>query len=247
MLLQSSSSSIPHLVLEALAYVVAGRMYWHRAKSSPLAQSDVATRWFILGGAIFGAMIGSKLLHILEHLPALRAANELGLWLGGKSVLGGFLGGTVAVEVCKRACGLRTATGDAWVAPLAVGLSIGRLGCQLSGTWDHTYGNPTSLPWGWDYGDGTRRHPVAFYEIGWVACAFVLAQTLRSKVGARFAAFLLLYCVGRFELEYLKPPYAAAAQGALPVSLYAGLTAIQWAACFGIVWYGALLRIRWRS
>jgi phosphatidylglycerol---prolipoprotein diacylglyceryl transferase len=243
---QSFASPLPHFVLELAAYAVGARVYWARARVSPAAQWDASTRWMILAAAIFGAMLGSKLLHVLEHLPALRALDSLPQWLGGKSVLGGFLGGTLGVEIAKRACGVRGATGDAWVPALTVGLVIGRLGCQFSGTWDHTYGTPTALPWGWNYGDNVPRHPTGFYEIAWVLVAFAIASArrLRAHAGASFALFLLLYCAGRFGLEFVKPPYGAAAADTLPVARYAGLTAIQWAACVGAAWYGLLLRKR---
>ena len=76
----------------------------------------------------------------------------------------------------------------------------------------------------------------------------MLYLAIRSRfsgtTGARFAALLLGYCVLRFGLEILKPPFGPLAQGTLPVALYGGLTAIQWAAVAGAVWYGLLLRRR---
>lgn len=108
---------------------------------------------------ICGAALGSKCLHVLEHWTALRESGDLKAWSGGKSVLGGLLGGTLGAELGKKLIGWTPSTGDAWVTPLAIGLMIGRLGCQLSGTWDEAYGIPTSLPWGWEYGDGIPRHP----------------------------------------------------------------------------------------
>ena len=232
-----------HFLLETLAYVVAARLYWRA--SAGTAQPSARDRWLLLGCAIFGAALGSKLLHVLEHLPALRERHDLMLWIGGKSVLGGFLGGTFGVELGKRAIGWRHATGDAWVMPISVGLIIGRLGCQLSGLWDQTYGNATSAPWGWDYGDRIARHPVAAYEmIGVALLALVVRARWREYPGARFAAFLLGYCVLRLALEFFKPPFGPVAPGTLPVALYGGLTAIQWASLLGIAWYGLLLRRR---
>ena len=231
-----------HFALESTAYFVAARVYWRTRLDSPPPPRD---RFLLLACAVFGAALGSKALHVLEHLPALRERNDLALWLGGKSVLGGFLGGTLGVEIGKRAIKWTVPTGDAWVAPIALGLVIGRLGCQLSGLWDQTYGNATTLPWGWDYGDGVPRHPVAAYEILAVAMLyFAIRSRFSGTQGARFAALLLGYCVLRFGLEILKPPFGPLAPGTLPVALYGGLTAIQWAAVAGAVWYGLLLRRR---
>jgi hypothetical protein len=35
------------------------------------------------------------------------------------------------------------------------------VGCFLTGLSDRTYGTPTPLPWGIDFGDGIPRHPPA--------------------------------------------------------------------------------------
>jgi prolipoprotein diacylglyceryltransferase len=69
-------------------------------------------------------------------------------------------------------------------------------------------------------------------------------QRLRLVSGARFAAFLASYCGIRFGLEFLKPPFGIGADGALPVALYLGLTAIQWAAIVGATGYFFLLQRR---
>ena len=232
-----------HFAFEFAAYFVAARVFWRTRLASP--QPPPRDRFLLLACAVFGAALGSKGLHVLEHLPVLRERHDLALWLGGKSVLGGFLGGTLGVEIGKRAIGWSVPTGDAWVAPIAIGLVIGRIGCQLSGLWDQTYGNPTTLPWGWNYGDGILRHPVAAYEMLGVAVLFLaLRSRFIAAIGARFAALLLGYCVLRFGLEALKPPFGPLAPGTLPVALYGGFTAIQWAAIVGAVWYGLLLRRR---
>ena len=232
-----------HLIFETLAYVVAARIYWRAQAVGP--QPVPRDRFLLLAAAVFGAALGSKLLHALEHLPALVERHDVALWLGGKSVLGGFLGGTLGVEIAKRAINWRAATGDAWVTPIAAGLIIGRLGCQLSGLWDQTYGNPTTLPWGWNYGDGIPRHPAAAYEMLGVMLIWLgIRARWRERPGARFAALLVCYCVLRLLVEFVKPPFGPLAPGTLPVALYGGLTAIQWAALGGIVWYGLLLRRR---
>jgi prolipoprotein diacylglyceryltransferase len=244
--LSSSASPLLHVVLEALAYGVGARVYWWCAKAQP--QPTSVDRWLLLGCALFGAAVGSKGLHALEHLPALLEHGELALWLGGKSVLGGFLGGTLGVELGKKLIGWHGSTGDAWVPALTIGLVLGRLGCQFSGTWDQTYGNATSLPWAWDYGDGLGRHPVALYEL--LLVVVLWAATRRrwpAAPGATFAAFMGGYCALRFGLEFFKPPFGLAAPTTLAVARFAGLTAIQWAALLGVLGYSRLWRHRVRG
>jgi prolipoprotein diacylglyceryltransferase len=231
-----------HTALELLAYAIGARLYWSAAATQP-RPAELADRLALLAGAICGAFLGSKLLHIAEHLPALLELNQLELWMAGKSLVGGLLGGTLGVELVKRRIGWTRPTGDAWVPALTAGIVIGRIGCQLSGLWDLTYGSPTTLPWAWDYGDGVGRHPVAAYEI--VLVTMLGAGLLRwsAPPGARFAAFLLGYCAIRFVLEFLKPPYGGDA-GVLTVARYGGLTAIQWAAAIGCAYFAASLRKR---
>ena len=239
----STSTPLAHQLLEAAAYFLAARVYWLGARNAP--QPDkLGDRLLIVASAAFGAMAGSKSLHVLEHLAALKD-QPLTVWLSGKSLLGGLLGGTLGVELAKRWIGWTRSTGDAWVPAIVVGVVIGRIGCQLSGLWDQTYGNPTTLPWGWDYGDGIPRHPVALYEIVLVGLSYPGVARLRGQAGLRFAAFMAAYCLARLFLEWLKPPFAPQAPGTLPVSLDAGLTAIQWAACVGLAYFGwrvAMLR-----
>ncbi|CAN5225587.1 hypothetical protein BH09PSE6_BH09PSE6_03030 [soil metagenome] len=247
-ILHSTQGVAAHTVFEVLAYFVGARVYWLRAARSP-RPSQAADRWLLVASVVFGAALGSKTLHVLEHLPWLLEQGTRDDWLSGKSVLGGFIGGTLAVELCKHAIGWRQSTGDAWVLPLAIGLCIGRIGCQLSGTWDQTYGIPTSLPWGWDYGDGVARHPTGLYEIVSVIVLTVpLMARFRRHAGARFAAFMTGYCAIRLAIDFLKPPFGGgdggAAAGSLPVASVGGLSAIQWAACAGLVGYGLLLRHR---
>jgi len=236
-----------HLLLEFLAYFVGARIYWTQARRQPRPAAWI-DRMALVAGAIFGAALGSKLLHVAEHLPFLMAQGTPELWLGGKSVLGGFIGGTLGVEIAKRATGWRTSTGDAWVPALAAGLIIGRLGCQLSGLWDQTFGNPTTLPWGWDYGDGVARHPAAAYEMLLVSALYLgVRGCFREAPGARFAAFLGGYCLLRFGLEFFKAPFGPAPADTLPVALYAGLTAIQWVAVLGMAGYAWLFARRVRT
>lgn len=243
----SSSGPQAHFFLELLAYFVGARIYWAQARHHPHpAWADQA---LIVAGTIFGAFIGSKVLHLAEHGPYLLSHRSWELWLGGKSVLGGFLGGTLGCELMKKGLHWRHSTGDPWVPALAVGLMIGRLGCQWSGLWDQTYGNATHWPWAWDYGDGIGRHPTAGYEILGVAALWAGLQHLKKtwRPGAAFAAFMAGYCLIRYGLEYFKPPFGPTAAGTLPAAMYAGQSAIQWAALLGLLYFAWLWQQRMRA
>jgi len=104
-------------------------------------------------GAGIGALLAGGFNMALAGLPPL-----------GHSIAGALAGGIVGAEGYKLVRGIKGSTGLVFVAPLATGIAIGRWGCFLSGLPDYTYGIPTSLPWGVDFGEGIPRHPVQLYE-----------------------------------------------------------------------------------
>ena len=223
-----------------------GVMYW-RPWSSPAQAMERWTRWGLLAGAALGAAIGSRSLYVAQYWSAL-AGQSWAVWLGGKSIVGGLLGGLAGVEIAKRALRWPHSTGDSFVVPLLVAIVVGRIGCQLSGLSDLTYGTATTLPWGWNYGDGIARHPTALYEI---FALLVVAWVARRPVfgecpGDRFKAFLCGYLMVRIVLESLKPPFGPAASSVLAPDRWAGLSAIQWACLAGLAYYGQDIR-RWLS
>lgn len=227
-----------HIALEALAYTLGGVLYW-RSSNASTQPPDRWTRWGVLAGATLGAALGSRGLYMLQYWGAL-AGEPLAIWLGGKTIVGGLLGAVAGVETAKRALHWKASTGDGFVLPLLAAIVVGRLGCQLSGLSDLTYGNSTALPWGWNYGDGVARHPTALYEIvGVGTLAFVLYRAhFMTRPGDRFRAFTVGYLLLRFGLEFLKPPFGPAAAGLLAPERWGPLSAIQWACVAGFAYYG---------
>jgi prolipoprotein diacylglyceryltransferase len=224
-----------HPVLETLAYAAAFAVFrWLRGR-----QGDVVSepqRWTVLAAAAVGALLGSRLLGLAEQWPTVLAAWRAGrIWAlllspGGKTIVGGLLGGWLGVEIAKRVAGIRRRTGDLFVLPLCVGTAVGRVGCLLAGLADDTYGKPASFPWAVDLGDGIGRHPVQLYEILFLVLAGVLMSTnLRLPEGARFRIFLAAYLAWRLAIDFLKPQ-----------PLVHGMNLIQWACVAGLAALGAL-------
>jgi prolipoprotein diacylglyceryltransferase len=144
---------------------------------------------------------------------------------GGKTIVGGLLGGWLGVELVKRVSGIRRRTGDLFALPLCVGIAVGRVGCLIAGLADDTYGKPTSLPWAVDLGDGIGRHPVQIYEILFlVLVGIVVSRKWKLPEGARFRIFLGSYLAWRVAIDFLKPQ-----------PLVGGMNVIQWAAVGGIL------------
>jgi prolipoprotein diacylglyceryltransferase len=219
-----------HQAFETLGYFVGARVYFASRRSSVAQPLPFETSLWLLVGAIFGAWAGSKILAWLEmpeYYLALARAHPIEL-LGGKTIVGGLLGGWAGIEIAKRALGITQSTGDAFVWPIALGNAIGRLGCFFTGLPDHTYGVATTLPWGVDFGDGLHRHPTQLYESVFVlilATAVTLGARSRNlPSGAKFRLYFSGYFAFRFLVEFIKPRET-------PVL---GLSAIQLASLFGV-------------
>src|SRR6185295_9257014 len=116
----------------------------------------------------------------------------------GRSIEGALFGAIIGVEVYKAVTGIKARTGAIFTLPLAVGIAVGRIGCFLAGMDDFTYGLPTALPWGHDFGDGILRHPVQLYETaGMVLFALAYLWPLlrrdRETLDNGFALLVLWY------------------------------------------------------
>ena len=103
-------------------------------------------------------------------------------FVGGKTIVGGLLGGWIAVEITKRIRGIHSRTGDLFAVPLCIGIAVGRIGCLLAGLADDTYGTPTSLPWAINFGDGIPRHPTQLYEILFLLALIPFLYRVLNKI-----------------------------------------------------------------
>lgn len=217
----------PHLVCELLAYALGFRLFLalRRRRGDSVSES---TRFTVVTGAALGAAAGSKLLAWLDQ-PSLTLAHlhDPAYLLGGKTIVGGLLGGLLGVEWAKKLVGETRSTGDLFVLPLCFGIALGRVGCFLTGLADHTYGDFTSLPWGVDFGDGPR-HPTQLYEIAWLGVVAAWALRFRPRrAGDQFRGFMSLYLGFRLLVEAIKPGSGE----------YLGLSGIQLACVLGLLHY----------
>jgi prolipoprotein diacylglyceryltransferase len=214
-----------HSVFETLAYAGGYAVYKRdRARTGDVLSDD--HRWFIIASTAIGALLGSRILGLAEQAPRGGLTWASLLQPGGKTIVGGLLGGWLAVEAVKKLLRIRSRTGDLFAVPICLGVAIGRIGCFLAGLADDTYGTPTRLPWGCDFGDGIPRHPTQLYELVFL---LLLAAVLRwlncrpHRNGDIFRWFLACYLAWRFAIDFLKPQ---------PI-LY-GLDIIQWACLAGL-------------
>jgi prolipoprotein diacylglyceryltransferase len=215
-----------HPLFETLGYVGGYALYRRERRR----QGDALTedkRWVVIAAAAIGALIGSRALGLLEQAPRMGLHWADVLRPGGKTIVGGLLGGWIAVEVAKRFSGIRSRTGDLFAVPLCVGIAIGRIGCFLAGLADDTYGKATTMPWGVDFGDGVRRHPTQLYELlflvalGWLLWRWNAKPHVNGRI---FRAFMAAYLTWRLAIDFLKPQ-----------PLVHGMNWIQWACLAGLV------------
>jgi phosphatidylglycerol---prolipoprotein diacylglyceryl transferase len=215
-----------HTVFEILAYTTGYQLYRRsRARTGDFLPDE--QRWVVIAAAAIGALFGSRILGILEQAPRLTITWRTFLQPGGKTIVGGLLGGWIAVELTKRIRHIHSRTGDLFAVPLCIGIAVGRIGCFLAGLADDTYGTPTTLPWGIDFGDGIPRHPTQLYEILFLLAlaAFLHRYNQRPHPeGATFRLFLAAYLTWRLLIDFIKPQ-----------PLIHGLNLIQWACVAGLL------------
>jgi len=217
-----------HFIFETLAFFIGVRLYYHQKKGITDSISDINRLWIMLG-AMIGALVGSRVIAMLEN-PSEIVNQTLLTFYQNKTVAGGFLGGLFGVELFKKFIGVKIASGDIYVIPIIVALFIGRIGCFAMGIDKPTYGIETTFFTGMDLGDGKLRHPVALYEMIYMVLLFLLFRKIKNVDlinGDRFKLFMVLYFLYRFCVEFIKPYQA----------LFLHLSVIQWSALFIFVYY----------
>jgi phosphatidylglycerol:prolipoprotein diacylglycerol transferase len=185
--------------------------------------------WDALVWVLIGGIIGARIWHILTPPHSMVAQgyttyfylthplDMLAIWNGGLGIPGAVIGGTLALAWFTRRRKISFAQWVDIAAPaLALGQGIGRWGNFVN---QELYGAPTNLPWKIFidpvnrlpiYKDTGYYHPLFLYESLWnFANMFFLLwlarrRANRLKQGDVFLAYLVVYPVGRFFLEFLR-------------------------------------------
>jgi phosphatidylglycerol:prolipoprotein diacylglycerol transferase len=170
--------------------------------------------------AILVALIGAKVLMVVTEWEYFRANPgdifSLSTLMAGGVFYGGFLAALFFtiwyVRVQKISFWKLT---DVLAPAVALGQSVGRLGCFSAGC---DYGKPTTAPWGVIFTSnfahevagvplGVRLHPTQLYESLATLAIFVFLLwwfPRKKHDGDVFLAYLGLYAVARFFLEFLR-------------------------------------------
>ena len=169
--------------------------------------------FYIVLGVILGGRVGYTLFYNWDGFAA-DPVEILRIWKGGMSFHGGLLGVIAAYFVFARVHKLPVFEVADFAAPLIpFGLLTGRIGNFING---ELWGAPTTLPWGMVFRDGSDipvpRHPSMLYEAFLEGLVLLLIlQWLGRKPQPRMAlsgAFLLLYGLFRFAVEFVRLPDA---------------------------------------
>ncbi|MSO57521.1 MAG: prolipoprotein diacylglyceryl transferase [Thermoleophilia bacterium] len=160
-------------------------------------------------------IIGARAYHVATSWDQLPDVwwGPFAIWRGGLGVWGGIAAGTVVGIVIARRAGANVPVlADALAPAFVLAQGVGRLGNWWN---QELYGRPTDLPWALEidhpagYATGTTFHPTFLYELTWnvlvaVLLVLVVERRLRPRPPALFAAYVALYCFGRFWIEQLR-------------------------------------------
>ena len=165
----------------------------------------------------WGVIIGARLFYVVFYGDGYYLSHPLDVFMlseGGMSFHGGLVGAVVGGCLACRAYKLSIPTVcdlGAIAAPL--GLFFGRCANFVNG---ELWGKPTDLPWGvvFETGGNVARHPSQLYEAvleGLVIFCVLLALSRRRPArpqGTFMGAFLVMYGVFRFLIEFVRVPDA---------------------------------------
>ena len=173
---------------------------------------------------LFSSILGARLVYvILDHVPW---DEFFAVWDGGLSFHGGLAATLLVGLVYTRLAKLSYWDCADLVAPsLALGYACTRIGCFLNGC---CQGSPTDLPWAVRFTEGNSHappsHPAQIYASLANLVIFLLlvkAERMHRPRGFVFAAYVGLYGIYRFLIEFVRAGYSAE-------YWYWGLTQAQW-------------------
>ncbi|MGI9533866.1 MAG: prolipoprotein diacylglyceryl transferase [Thermodesulfobacteriota bacterium] len=197
-------------VMVAASFIVAYWLCLKEFRRKNLSE-DLLGNLFL--AAMVGGIVGAKLLYLLENVPLNEIlANPVQhiLSRGGLTFYGGLFGAVLFTWLVGRRSKLNFwVMGDAVAPAMAIGYSIGRIGCFLVGD---DYGVPSNLPWAMSFPNGLpptieRVHPTQLYEVIIMGLVFLYLWKIRKnnfKPGYLFSLYLIMAGSERFLIEFVR-------------------------------------------
>jgi phosphatidylglycerol:prolipoprotein diacylglycerol transferase len=200
-----------YALANAVALLVAGMYAFHR-----LLRLDVPSQ-VVVRGLFYTVVAGFAGVFAVRLVPTIQAFLRTGslAWSGGSSFAGAALGGGLAMGLYYRRQAVPLGRAfDLIVLPLPLGQAIGRLGCLAAGC---CFGRPTASPLGMYLPNGEGiwavRYPTQLMAAGadlLILAALLAVERIRVRRRARpfdgllILLYLILYCLKRFSLEFLR-------------------------------------------
>lgn len=185
--------------------------------------------WDALFWVVLAGIVGARLWHVFTPPPSMVEQGITTQWYlmhpldmfnirnGGLGIPGAVIGGSLALWIFCRSKKISFLTwADIVVPGVALAQAIGRWGNFFN---QELYGKPTNLPWK-IYIDPLHRvpgyenynyfHPLFLYESIWnilnMALLLWAARRFENwlKPGDLFLAYMIMYAIGRFFLEFLR-------------------------------------------
>lgn len=192
---------------------------------------------------VVAGLVGARLAYVFLYEWPYYSAHPLKILAIGEGGLaglvwyGGFAGGLLAAIVYVRYRRLNFWALADMVSPyLALGYSIVRIGCFLNGC---CYGKVTSSRWGVVFPglDGLPHYPTQLYSSAINLAIFLVLLYLyrrRTFTGEVFVAYLGLYCLYRFVIEFWRENLLIG--GVLTVSQWIslGVFVVTWMLYWGL-------------
>ncbi|MFT7615573.1 MAG: phosphatidylglycerol:prolipoprotein diacylglycerol transferase [Candidatus Woesearchaeota archaeon] len=216
-----------HFLTEVLALTI-GFWFFMYLRKGVKDTISFENRIIIITAAAVGAIIGARLLAALENPALFFDPPSLVYYISGKTIVGGLLGGWIAIEFIKKKVKVTKSSGDLFTFPIIAGIIIGRIGCFFTGVIDRTVGVASDLPWAMMQGDEVLRHPTSLYEILFLLIIWITLYTIKKRVhlkdGVLFLFMMGSYLLFRFLVEFIKPTNA----------ILFGLSSIQIVSLIGV-------------
>lgn len=167
---------------------------------------------------IIGAIIGARSWQVFFYewdYYSQNIAEIPKIWHGGMAIQGALVGAFITAVIYTKVKKINFwRLADIAAPGLILGQAIGRIACFLNGD---AYGTPTGSNFGIVYPEGTPAYaaygsqplwPAEVWEGQWdfIVFALILLLTRWRKwpQGVVFLAYIILYSVGRFALEFLR-------------------------------------------
>jgi phosphatidylglycerol:prolipoprotein diacylglycerol transferase len=221
----------------SLAYLVGILLgWWYLLKllaqpGAPMARRHADDMVFY---ATLGIILGGRLGYVLFYRPVFYFENPLEilqLWDGGMSFHGGVIGVSLGILYMARSHKLDWLRIHDYVACcIPFGLFLGRLANFVNG---ELWGRATDVSWAvvFPTGGEVARHPSQLYEAGlegvllFLILGFMFWKTrARYQPGRLVGAFLLVYGLSRFLVEFYREADAHLIEFAEKTGLHMG----QW-------------------